>query len=62
MIDLEGLSLPLPEIVHDFPGDIPRFVQRAHGVEHTFVNGRHFMEAGEHTGELAGRLLRGGTD
>lgn len=59
VVDLDGLGLPLPEIVRDFPGDSPRFVQRAHGVEHTFVNGRHFMADGEHTGELAGRLLRG---
>ena len=59
VIDLDALSLALPEIVHDFPGDAPRFVQRADGVEHTFVNGRHFMDHGEPTGELAGRLLRG---
>lgn len=58
VIDLDGLSLPLPEIVHDFPGDIPRFVQKANGIDHTFVNGRHFMADGQHTGELAGRLLR----
>ena len=50
--------MPVPEIVHDFPGDIPRFVQKAHGVDHTFVNGRHFMADGEPTGELAGRVLR----
>jgi N-acyl-D-aspartate/D-glutamate deacylase len=59
VIDLEALSLPLPEIVHDFPGGAPRFVQRAEGIDHTFVNGQHFMEAGEHTGATAGRLLRG---
>jgi N-acyl-D-amino-acid deacylase len=59
VIDLDALSLKLPEIVHDFPGDAPRFVQRAEGVDHTFVNGRHFMDHGEPTGELAGRLLRG---
>ncbi|MGI9603121.1 MAG: N-acyl-D-amino-acid deacylase family protein [Acidimicrobiales bacterium] len=58
VIDLEGLSLPVPEIVRDFPGDIPRFVQKAEGVEHTFVNGEHFMAQGEHTGALPGRLLR----
>ena len=58
VIDLDNLSLPLPEIVHDFPGDIPRFVQKANGIDHTFVNGRHFMADGQHTGELAGRLLR----
>ena len=26
--------------MHDFPGDIPRFAQRADGAEHTFVNGQ----------------------
>jgi N-acyl-D-aspartate/D-glutamate deacylase len=58
VIDLDNLSLQLPEIVHDFPGDAPRFVQRSNGIEHTFVNGQHFMANGEHTGNLAGRLLR----
>ena len=58
VIDLDGLALELPEIVHDFPGGAPRFVQRSRGIDHTIVNGRPFMESGEHTGELAGRLLR----
>ncbi|RLE21969.1 MAG: amidohydrolase, partial [Actinobacteria bacterium] len=35
VIDLDGLALPLPEIVHDFPGNAPRFVQRANGIDHT---------------------------
>ena len=58
VIDLDALSLDLPEIAHDFPGGSPRFVQRARGIEHTFVNGRHFMDHGAPTGDLAGRLLR----
>jgi N-acyl-D-aspartate/D-glutamate deacylase len=58
VIDFDGLGLELPYIVHDFPGDNPRFVQRAHGIEHTLVNGKPFMDHGEHTGALAGRLLR----
>lgn len=58
VIDYDALGLPLPEIVHDFPGGAPRFVQRAHGIEHTIVNGEPFMDAGEHTGALAGRILR----
>lgn len=58
VIDLEELSLPVPHIVRDFPGNAPRFVQGASGIDHTIVNGVPFMEAGEHTGELAGRLLR----
>ena len=59
VLDLDGLGLELPEIVHDFPGDVPRFVQRATGFEHTIVNGEPFMDHGEHTGALAGRVLRG---
>ena len=58
VIDFDALALPLPEIVADFPAGAARFVQRAHGIDHTIVNGVPFMEAGEHTGALAGRLLR----
>ena len=58
VIDLDEVGLELPEIAHDFPGGVPRFVQRARGIEHTVVNGQPFLEDGEHTGALAGRLLR----
>ena len=58
VIDLDALGLPVPEIVHDFPGGVARFVQGATGYEHTVVNGVPFMERGEHTGDLAGRILR----
>jgi N-acyl-D-amino-acid deacylase len=58
VIDLDGLALQVPEIVWDFPGGAPRFIQRAEGVEHTIVNGVPFMESGEHTGALCGRVLR----
>jgi N-acyl-D-aspartate/D-glutamate deacylase len=59
VIDWERLALPVPEYVHDFPHGAGRFVQRAFGYETTIVNGRVFLEDGKHTGELAGRLLRG---
>jgi N-acyl-D-aspartate/D-glutamate deacylase len=58
VIDLDGMFLPIPEIVTDFPGHAPRFVQRARGIDHTIVNGQPFLDHGEHTGALAGRLLR----
>jgi N-acyl-D-aspartate/D-glutamate deacylase len=58
VIDLDGLALEVPEIVHDFPGGAPRFVQRARGIDHTIVNGQLFMDHGVHTGALAGRVLR----
>ena len=58
VLDLDAMWLPLPEIVHDFPGGAPRFVQKAKGIDHTVVNGVPFLEGGEHTGGLGGRLLR----
>jgi N-acyl-D-aspartate/D-glutamate deacylase len=58
VLDLDGMFLPIPEIVEDFPGGAPRFVQRAVGIDHTIVNGRPFLDHGAHTGALAGRLLR----
>jgi N-acyl-D-aspartate/D-glutamate deacylase len=58
VIDLEALALPVPEYVHDFPHGAGRFRQGASGYEATIVNGQLFMQHGEHTGALAGRLLR----
>jgi N-acyl-D-amino-acid deacylase len=58
VIDLEALTLPQPEYVWDFPNGAGRYVQRATGYDHTIVNGRPFMEAGEHTGAFAGTTLR----
>jgi N-acyl-D-aspartate/D-glutamate deacylase len=59
VIDLDGLRLPAPEYVHDFPGGAGRFIQRSAGYDCTLVNGQVFMERGEHTGAFAGRILRG---
>ena len=59
VLDLDGMFAPdLPEIVHDFPGGAPRFVQRAQRHRPHDRQRRPFLEHGEHTGELAGRLLR----
>jgi N-acyl-D-aspartate/D-glutamate deacylase len=60
VIDLDALALPLPEIVFDFPGGAPRFVQRARGVDATFVNGVLLMDHGVPTGATPGRLIRAG--
>jgi N-acyl-D-aspartate/D-glutamate deacylase len=49
-----------PEYVHDFPGGAGRYIQKARGYRHVFVNGQEFMRGGEHTGALAGRVLRSG--
>ena len=60
IIDLERLAVGLPEYVHDFPGGAGRYVQKAEGYDCTIVNGHVFMEDGRHTGNLTGRMLRGG--
>lgn len=62
VIDWEALALPLPEYVNDFPGGAGRFVQGASGFDLTLVNGRKFLQRGQHTGALAGRVLRSGPD
>ncbi len=60
VIDFEHLHLPIPEFVADFPNGAGRYVQRSSGYDYTLVNGEVFMDHGEHTGALAGRLLRSG--
>jgi N-acyl-D-amino-acid deacylase len=47
-----------PEIVNDFPGGAPRFIQRARGYKTTIVNGQVSIENGEHTGVRAGGVVR----
>ena len=58
VIDLEHMTLPHPEYVYDFPCGAGRYIQGSTGYDHTFVNGYEFMDHGEHTGVLAGRMLR----
>lgn len=58
VIDFDGLRLRGPEFVHDFPAGAGRYIQKAEGYRHMFVNGQHFMRDGEHAGALAGHVLR----
>ena len=58
VIDFENLHLPHPEYVNDFPYGAGRYVQGSTGYDYTLVNGYVFMDHGEHTGALAGRMLR----
>jgi N-acyl-D-amino-acid deacylase len=60
VIDLDHLALGLPEYVHDFPGGAGRYTQRAEGYRATVVNGRVALTDGDHTGDLAGVVLRSG--
>ena len=58
VIDFDGLYLPQPEFVNDLPNGAGRYVQGSSGYDYTLVNGYVFMDHGEHTGALAGRMLR----
>ncbi len=59
IIDLERVKLHLPEMVFDLPAGGRRLVQRADGYVATVVSGEVTMRAGEPTGALPGRLVRG---
>ena len=58
IIDLENLSINLPEYKHDFPGGAGRYVQTGEGYDYVLVNGEVFMENGQHAGALSGKVLR----
>jgi N-acyl-D-amino-acid deacylase len=62
VLDLEGMRLGMPDYIHDFPGGAGRLIQKAEGYDYTLINGEVFMESGQHTGALAGALLRSGPD
>ena len=59
VIDFDALSMEVPEFVYDFPAGAGRWTQRARGYDYSIVNGRIAIEQGNHTGRLAGQLVRG---
>jgi N-acyl-D-aspartate/D-glutamate deacylase len=58
VFDLARVGEGYPELVHDFPGGAPRYIQRSTGYVATLVNGEVTFRDGEHTGARAGRVLR----
>ena len=60
VFDPEQVAECQPELVHDFPGGAPRFIQRSRGYKATLVNGQVSVSGGEHTGARAGSVLRHG--
>ena len=58
VIALAELRSLQPQIVNDFPGGAPRYIQRARGYRATIVNGGVNIEDDRHTGERAGQVLR----
>jgi N-acyl-D-amino-acid deacylase len=58
VIDIDALGMPAPlgkSYTYDGAG---RYVQGATGYDYTVVNGQVFMDHGEHTGVLAGSMLK----
>jgi N-acyl-D-aspartate/D-glutamate deacylase len=60
VIDIDGLRLVRPQLVHDLPAGAGRLIQRARGYVATFVSGDQTIDDDELTGALPGRLVRGG--
>ena len=61
VIDLDAVTELQPELVHDFPGGAPRYIQKAKGFAATIVNGQLSVVDGELTGTRAGMVLRHGS-
>ena len=59
VIDFDRLALGRPHIVADLPAGGRRLMQSAEGYAHTFVSGVEVYRAGQATGALPGRLVRG---
>jgi N-acyl-D-aspartate/D-glutamate deacylase len=59
VIDMADLQIGSPTAVYDLPADGRRLTQHATGYVATVVSGQIVMRAGEHTGALPSRLVRG---
>jgi N-acyl-D-aspartate/D-glutamate deacylase len=60
VIEFDRLRLHSPRLQHDLPANGRRITQQADGYELTLVSGRIVQRGGVATGELPGRLIRGG--
>ena len=58
LIDLDGMALHAPEMVHDLPAGGRRLIQKASGYIATLVAGQVTFEHGEATGVRPGGLVR----
>ncbi len=59
VIDLDGLRLRLPEIVHDLPTGARRLIQKVDGYLATIAGGQVTWRDGEETGARPGRVILG---
>jgi N-acyl-D-amino-acid deacylase len=59
IIDFDNMQLRRPEMAYDLPGNARRLLQKADGYVAKIVSGEVVMQAGQPTGRLPGRLIRG---
>ena len=60
VFDVNEVAELQPELVNDFPGGAPRYIQKSKGFKATIVNGQISLKDGELTGTRAGQVLRRG--
>lgn len=60
VIDMDNISVDIPELVFDLPSGGPRFIQRSHGYVATLVNGTTTRRNDIDLGLRPGRLIRSG--
>jgi len=60
VIDFNALQLHRPEALYDLPAGGKRLVKQEDGYRYTIKSGVTTFIDGQHTGELPGRLVRGG--
>jgi N-acyl-D-amino-acid deacylase len=58
VFDFDKVTQLQPEMVGDFPGGAPRYIQRGRGYRAVVVNGEVNLENDELTGARAGQVLR----
>ena len=58
IIDMARVAERQPQLVHDFPNDVPRLIQRAVGYKATLCNGKVILIDDELTGARGGKVLR----
>ena len=58
VFDADKVAELQPELVHDFPGGAPRYIQKSTGFKVTIINGQVSLVDGELTGVRAGKVLR----
>jgi N-acyl-D-aspartate/D-glutamate deacylase len=58
VFDFDKVTQLQPDLVNDFPGGAPRYIQRGRGYRAVLVNGEVNLENDELTGARAGQVLR----